>query len=41
MKIPRRERRVRALEEIRRVLRPGARFVFTAHDRGDAGEWRT
>ena len=32
--IPRRERRERALREIRRVLRPDGVFIFTGHDRG-------
>lgn len=33
MQIPGRERRRAALSEIRRVLTPGGRFVFTTHDR--------
>lgn len=33
MQIPGREARRRAMQEIRRVLRPGSRFVFTTHDR--------
>ena len=33
MCIPGRERRLQALSEVRRVLRPGAHFVFTTHDR--------
>ncbi len=33
MTIPRRENRRAALREIRRVLRPGAWFAFTTHDR--------
>lgn len=33
MCIPGRERRLQALREVRRVLRPGAHFVFTTHDR--------
>lgn len=37
MSIPGQHRRDQALEEIRRVLRPGGRFIFTTHDR-DRGE---
>ncbi len=33
MQIPRRENRLRALREIRRVVAPGATFIFTTHDR--------
>ncbi|MDE2897212.1 MAG: class I SAM-dependent methyltransferase [Chloroflexota bacterium] len=33
MCIPGRERRLQALREVRRVLRPGAHFIFTTHDR--------
>lgn len=33
MQIPERRFRVRALREIRRILVPGGRFVFTTHDR--------
>ncbi len=33
MCIPGRERRLQALREVRRVLRPGGHFVFTTHDR--------
>ncbi|MYD92622.1 MAG: class I SAM-dependent methyltransferase [Chloroflexi bacterium] len=33
MCIPGRERRLHALREVRRVLRPGAHFIFTTHDR--------
>ncbi len=33
MQIPGRERRRRAMGEVRRVVRPGGRFVFTTHDR--------
>ncbi len=33
MQIPLRENRRKALEEIRRVLEPGAYFIFTTHDR--------
>ena len=33
MCIPGRERRLQALHEVRRVLRPGGHFVFTTHDR--------
>lgn len=33
MQIPQAGERLRALREIRRVLRPGAWFVFTSHDR--------
>ncbi len=43
MQIPGREKRRQALREIRRVLRPGAVFLFTTHDRergGRAAEWR-
>jgi SAM-dependent methyltransferase len=37
MTIPRRASRIAALREIRRVLEPGGRFVFTTHERlGDA-----
>jgi SAM-dependent methyltransferase len=35
MTIPRRSRRIAALREIRRVLVPGGRFVFTTHERLD------
>ena len=35
MTIPRRSRRIAALREIRRVLAPGGRFVFTTHERLD------
>ncbi len=35
MQIPRRERRRRALSEVRRVVRPGGMFVFTTHDRAN------
>ncbi len=34
MQIPRRERRRRALREIRRVMAPGSCFIFSTHDRG-------
>jgi SAM-dependent methyltransferase len=44
MTIPRRASRIAALREIRRVLAPGGRLVFTTHERlGDAGSrplWR-
>jgi SAM-dependent methyltransferase len=44
MTIPRRSRRIQALREIRRILVPGGRFVFTTHERqGEAGSrplWR-
>ncbi len=33
MQIPKKERRAQALKEIMRVIRPGAWFVFTTHDR--------
>jgi ubiquinone/menaquinone biosynthesis C-methylase UbiE len=33
MQIPGRERRVQAMSEVFRVLRPGAFFIFTTHDR--------
>jgi SAM-dependent methyltransferase len=33
MQIPGREARRRAMQEIRRVIRPGGPFVFTTHDR--------
>ena len=33
MCIPGRERRLRVLREVRRVLSPGSHFVFTTHDR--------
>jgi len=35
MTIPRRSQRIAALREIRRVLVPGGRFVFTTHERLD------
>ena len=35
MCIPGGERRLKVLREVRRVLRPGAHFVFTTHDRDD------
>ena len=34
MQIPRRQMRLRAMREIWRVLKKGARFAFTTHDRG-------
>ncbi|HZE99273.1 MAG TPA: class I SAM-dependent methyltransferase [Planctomycetota bacterium] len=40
MTIPRRARRIAALREVRRVLAPGGRFVFTTHERGDDARWR-
>lgn len=36
MQIPGRENRDKALEEIRRVVRPGGALVFTTHDRDSA-----
>jgi ubiquinone/menaquinone biosynthesis C-methylase UbiE len=33
MQIPGRDNRLAAMREVRRVLRPGGRFVFTSHDR--------
>lgn len=36
MQIPGRERRRTALRETRRVLKPGAPFLFTTHDRDDS-----
>lgn len=44
MCIPGRSRRARALAEIRRVLRPGAELLLTAHDRltgPNRGHWLT
>lgn len=35
MCIPGRERRLRVMREVRRVLRPGGHFLFTTHDRDD------
>jgi ubiquinone/menaquinone biosynthesis C-methylase UbiE len=35
MQIPSRERRRMAMAEVRRVTRPGGRFVFTTHDRAN------
>lgn len=40
MQIPGRENRRRALREIRLVCRPGARFLFTSHDREDTPQER-
>lgn len=41
MTIPRRSRRLAALREIRRILKPGGRFVFTTHERlTDPAYWR-
>lgn len=40
MQIPRRSSRIRALREVRRVLVPGGRFVFTTHDRLREARWR-
>lgn len=39
MQIPRRENRVKAFSEIWRVLKPGAFFVFTTHDRESQPEF--
>ena len=39
MCIPGRDNRVRALEEVGRVLRPGGHFIFTTHDRVADGRW--
>ena len=36
MCIPGQERRLKAMREVRRVLRPGSHFVFSTHDRGIA-----
>jgi len=41
MTIPRRSRRIAALREIRRVLVPGGRFVFTTHERLDGAASRS
>lgn len=43
MQIPGRARRQRAMQEVARVLRPGAYFVFTGHDRNHSAHpdyWR-
>lgn len=41
MTIPRRSHRIAALREVRRILAPGGRFVFTTHERsGRALRWR-
>jgi SAM-dependent methyltransferase len=43
MQIPGRTERRRALQELRRVIRSGGRFVFTTHDRelpAEQGWWR-
>ena len=43
MCIPGHERRLNALREVRRVLRPGGHFIFTTHDRDSpafADFWR-
>ena len=37
MCIPGHERRLNALREVRRVLRPGGHFIFTTHDRDSPG----
>ena len=36
MCIPGQERRLKAMREVRRVLRPGAHFVFSTHDRSSS-----
>jgi ubiquinone/menaquinone biosynthesis C-methylase UbiE len=41
MQIPGRSDRVRAMKEVRRVLKPGGMFIFTTHDRERASEHRT
>jgi len=41
MTIPRLSLRIRALREVRRVLVPGGRFVFTTHERFDKTNPRT
>jgi SAM-dependent methyltransferase len=38
MQIPGRENRRRALDELHRVCRPGAHFIFTTHDRDDPAD---
>ena len=39
MCIPGSDRRLQALKEVRRVLRPGGHFIFTTHDRHAAPEF--
>jgi SAM-dependent methyltransferase len=41
MTIPRRSLRITALREVRRVLAPGGRFVFTTHERVDRASPRS
>ncbi len=39
MQVPGRARRVEAMREIRRVLRPGGVFIFTTHDSAEMSNW--